>query len=537
MARVVYWGNSYKQYAYSRQPTFPLFVAAARSLGIPYRLWIEMAWMLACTAAFLALRKCGLRPGLPLVAFGLILFDPLQLIWSNRLLPDVAYSAAYLGALAGVAGGLAVRRCEELLVPWSILACVTTAFAVTVRPESVLVYGLLGLTACIVIAQHRSAPTAGTRTKVRLIALVVAPLLSCLCLVQVYSFANLWRIGIYATSDLMTPGFSELYRSLLEIQPESPRLRVPIARDVREKAYAVSPSFAMLRPYLDGDRARPQFQAPCRLETGEVREYGAWMIWALRDASWRAHLDDGHPFSDASEMDTYWRRCAREIREAMRLDVLPHRWSPASFIPPEWGQLVRESPGVICSQFQALAHRDYCPDQPESLGPANQRLFDSIATRRSSLGPLAQNANATQNGPPNIAAVTKREKLKALIATLQNLILRIGAIFGVGGVIFTLLRWRPLVAAPRTGVGVLLLLLAGAFAGRCLLCAMLELCGILVSRGTSFDQPVTQSRYMLLLSPVAALCVVVGVDVLCTAALKSFFRVARARRLEKLATP
>ena len=48
---------------------------------MPQRLAIELVWIVACVIAMRALRVCGVRPWLGLVAFAVMLFVVVQLLW------------------------------------------------------------------------------------------------------------------------------------------------------------------------------------------------------------------------------------------------------------------------------------------------------------------------------------------------------------------------------------------------------------------------------------------------------------------------
>src|SRR5204862_6453120 len=61
------------------------------------------------------------------------------------------------------------------------------------------------------------------------------------------------RFGLFATTDLSAPGYGSACRALACIRREWPIPFVPVSRATRLHAYAVSPSFRELEPYLEGE--------------------------------------------------------------------------------------------------------------------------------------------------------------------------------------------------------------------------------------------------------------------------------------------
>ena len=134
--------------------------------------------------------------------------------------------------------------------------------------------------------------------------------------------------------DAKDGGFPNAYGALLRITPAEEISGVPVTKETRLRAYAVSPTFAELQPILEGrtgtiwathgwekDDDHPHANQ-------EIR--GGWFGWALRQAAY----ETGY-YRDAGTTSRFWQRVADEINAACddgRLDG----GRPRSGFFPRW---------------------------------------------------------------------------------------------------------------------------------------------------------------------------------------------------------
>ena len=136
--------------------------------------------------------------------------------------------------------------------------------------------------------------------------------------------ANYLRWGVFAVSDLSTPNFKAAYRGLLRIRPDHSIRYVSITRDMRERAYAVSPSFRELAPFLEGQTLTDCSAGWRNFQNVPPEEYsGGWFVVALREAA----AESGH-YQSAGETEAYYGRVAEELRAAEAEGRLATRWLP-----------------------------------------------------------------------------------------------------------------------------------------------------------------------------------------------------------------
>lgn len=389
-----YWGNPYGPYAYVRQPAYPLFLAMGQALGVPARLGIELLWFVCAGAACAALRRCGLHPfTLVAVAIGVVV-HPWFVHLGSRLLVDVFYAPLFLVLVTASTAALVSRGTSTW--KWGLVAGVAGAVAANARQESILVWLAL-LTSGGMVFGLWAVGALNRRAAMRvLVASAVLPMLLVFAMTHAFKLANLRAIGSYVTFDLDMPGYKSLYRALLSIPPDHPDLRLPIPRDVREKAYQASPTFARLRDCLESDPKLDVYRRACKGQTGVDGEFGGWACWALRQAAWEWSRSERTPWRSAGELDAFYARAAVELRDAMREGRLPQRFAPVDFVPPEWFQLAERFPTSLrrcVVQFQAAM-----PNKRTSLSmPRAEGMFDSAALRRSVTSELAAGRSANQS--------------------------------------------------------------------------------------------------------------------------------------------
>lgn len=516
-----YWGHDFGLYSYTRQPTYPLFIAVTQALGVPTRLAIELCWFGACLLAARALALSGVRPLAALLGFVLCVLDPLSMFLFNRLLPDTLYATAFLAFIAGIIGVLSIGRgrggAHMGLRSWAALAAIAGAITANTRPEAVLVWGVLALAGLAILAQRWLGDPAMCgvlpRARTRFLAACVAPALCIVGLEQTIATITQRQTGVRMTYDLAMPGFKALYKALLEIPPEKPNLLLPIPRDVRDKAYAASPSFARFEPFLDGEQAVAEGKRDCEGQTGVKGEYGAWMIWALRAAAFEMKRSTQQRWTNASELDAFYRQCATELHAAMDAGTLPRRWVPISFVPPEWGLLVRALPESLWKCWYRLSNRDFVRPSPDAVDAYAERAFDASASRRGALVGLSR-------GEENRASLwLSKESIKRLDSIKSSIAKAHRAIFVPGITIVVIASAIVLVGiVKRRSLGInpahlaMLLLLAGILS-RVLFVAIVDANGVQIAASDGSGHPV-QVRYLFACSPLLALAFVAALSVL-----------------------
>jgi hypothetical protein len=375
--------ESYTRYALFKEPTYSLFVAACYRLGLPLRLGHEALYLAAAGLLAWALVYRQSRPLVGLLVFAAVAFHPFHFYILQRALHDAVYPSLLM-----LAAGALLLQFKRRGEPGRWRRWLGTGLALgllwNTRQEAPLVLVLLlPFLAAAAAAEWRRRPT--RRAAAGAWAAEWGPPLAVVAAFTLTLMgANYLRWGVFAVSDLGAPNFTAAYRALLGVRSDHPIPYVPVTREMRERAYAASPSLRELAPSLEGQLLAFWEGGSSWSQDVPPQEYsgGAFAV-ALRDAAAEA----GH-YRSAAETEAYYGRVAGELRAAAAEGRLPTRWLPPglpwsvnpdidTYLPrlvPSWRSL-----WYCCWSFPL----DPAPlPDVEGTPPEVRALFDRVACRR-----------------------------------------------------------------------------------------------------------------------------------------------------------
>ncbi|MGA7276729.1 MAG: hypothetical protein WBW79_02220, partial [Desulfocapsaceae bacterium] len=135
---------------------------------------------------------------------------------------------------------------------------------------------------------------------------------------------NARHYGISAVIELQTSEFKSAYGGLLRIISDSSRQFYPVVSDARNQAYRVSPTFAELKPFLDGELGKKW------IDLAQSDDIPAdFFIWAFRDAV----AASGH-YQNSTQALEFYDAVGREIDAACEAGSLKCRPRYTSLMPP-----------------------------------------------------------------------------------------------------------------------------------------------------------------------------------------------------------
>ncbi len=340
------WAGPYDQFTLIKGPFYPLWIAAMYRLSVPLVLSHHLLYILACGLMVAALLPLLPRPPYRVLIFAILLFNPIS--YHSATMPRVIREGIYpaltllvLAAALHLAGldrkALHARAARPWLWAAGLGGCLA-AFWLT-REESVWLLPSLGLIWLLHVYRlwrERSGPQWGWLAGLAPWGLALGLWLG---LVGAVYALNQSYYGVFARTELDQADFKAAYGALTRVKSSTWYPDVPVTRAARKQIYAVSPSFARLRPYLEGDLgdgwvATSNEWTPGGPALNELR--GGWFVWAFRDAVAAAGQYSHDRFPAA-----YYRRLAKEIDaacEAQKLDCLPPR---ASLAPPWRSEYLR----------------------------------------------------------------------------------------------------------------------------------------------------------------------------------------------------
>ena len=380
------WLGAYNPLTLAKGPFYPLWIAGMHLLGVPLFFSQHLLYAGACAAL---VRAC--RPALASAAarfgfYALLLWNPMTFDASSlgRVLRQHVYVPLGLLLLAGLVA-LYFRRRESFRRqwPWAVLLGLSFGAFYLTREETVWIGPSLALLAgAILFAAFRDS----VRTALR--SAVVLGLAALCALPPILGVAtlNLRHYGWFGTVEFRDPAFNDAYGALLcvRVGPELPR--IPVTREAREAMYAVSPTFALLRPQLEGElgRAWAGISADATGKpAGDLEIAGGWFMWALRDAVGLS----GHA-NNAAAAHAFYRAMADELNAACDSGRLPAGPRRSGFLPPwrDGQKLAVAQPAASFADF-VISFRRFSARPPASFGDDESlalfrrmtggRLFDS----------------------------------------------------------------------------------------------------------------------------------------------------------------
>jgi len=387
-ARRWIWGGDYNHMAFAQLPLYAMWLKAWSLLGVPARLAIDLAWLaaIAYLAAALAAFCRKTWPGILLLLF--LAFHPLSIAWFDRAWSDCLLAVCSLLVMAAMMEIWNLREVDARASPRKkmavVVASVAFAAALQMRKEGpLLLPPLLMLGLCSWYRRDRWWRGGNAARLGR--PLLLYPLASALALGALLAGANHLRWGVFARYEVAAPGYLRAVSTLNAIDPGAATPRyVTVTAATRKAAYAASPTFRELQPYLEGALGEQVSRASAAYTSGVAGEIAnGWFYWTLRDA---AALAGWHSSAPAAEEK--YGAMADELERAFVAGRLTQRTVLASFIDPDWRKWLPGLPRAFLAETGQVADlRDInlYLDLPEDATPLQLDNYLIIAGRRNSL--------------------------------------------------------------------------------------------------------------------------------------------------------
>ncbi len=375
-----YWfGKGYDTISYIRLPMYPLWIFFVYLSGVPLRLAMELLYLFSGLVFVVGINKNGINRAVCVIIFCLVAFHPVSFTLFDNTLPETLYSALILLALGlsflQMSGSVMSR-----FISLNVMSGVCYSIILFTRPEGILVICLVLLTVVANIYTVYRANTGGSAKRHLFIATFIPVFIMIATSVAIRSM-NYVKYGLFIPYEVAGQGYTAAYKALLQIKPEHEIRFVPVSKEMRESAYAVSPSFKELEPYLEDENSIwVQDTGKYMGIKGEIA--AGWFYWALRDAVSRA----GH-HDTAVSADKFYNKIANEIHAAISDGRLKGRPVFFTFLDPNYSSYLRyipESLGKIMALF-IDTHDCYGDLDSPGLPPEERALYDKMANRRTAL--------------------------------------------------------------------------------------------------------------------------------------------------------
>ena len=373
------WLGPYSQFTLMKGPMYSLFIAGAFLSGLPLPIAQHLLYLCGCALLVLALRSCFSVDWQAFVLFALLWWQPMSYEELDILRQNI-YTPLTLLLFAGLFALESRRRAGVYIrLAWgALLGTSAAAFYLTREEQIWVVPGAL----LLIGAAAWNSWRAGERLRPLFVPLATATICAAGILGTVCTL-NYRYYGWFGTVEFRAREFLLAYGALQRPISSEQIPYVPVARDVRLKLYEVSPSFAELRPCLEGPTGL-EWANYSDFLTGrpgeELQIGGGSFMWALRDCVIAS--DHGN---SAKEALNFYRSLGVEINRACddgritpartRRDTMMPRWQSG-----QAKRILETTPGYI-TDF--LLFRGFSAYPTESWGSAELlALFRDLTRSR-----------------------------------------------------------------------------------------------------------------------------------------------------------
>ncbi len=375
------WLGAYNQMTLAKGPFYSLWIAVLYWIGIPLGLGVQMAYAAACATFARACRPAIPSGALRFLIYAFLLGNPMSVEGPTlcRILRQHVYTPLELVVFASLIA-LYCRREESFRrqLPWGIsLGLAFGCFWLT-REESIWLLPSVTLLASAALYFTFKISRQHARRMFTMFGL--AAIFAALPIVLI-CWQNYRHYGWFGTVEFRAPEFNDAYGAMVRVKSEPVLPLVPVTRQAREAMYAVSPAFATLRPYLDGEIGTNWAEKDMYpVEERQIR--GGWLMWALRDCVVAA----GHGHNAREVMDFY-QRMADEINQACDDGRLPAHPRRSGFLPlwkeGQTAEILRTT--WVMADFVA-GYKSFSVYPPMSVGTDDDvRIFHDLTRDRLSI--------------------------------------------------------------------------------------------------------------------------------------------------------
>lgn len=299
------WLGAYDQNTLVKGVFYPLFIAVNHYIGLPLLFTQQLLFVFACVVSIRAISPFVKSPIVLAVCYVIFLFNPgsYTSMATTRVIRDfVCGSCALLAVSCMAAMYIRLFARKPIRIVWPILMGLAFAGAWLTREDSVWVLPFLVVVTilCLILVLLRRKEA----TEPWAIAMLVLPFLifgACNLLV---AGVNAYAYGIFITNEYAEPHFLSAYDALSRIDAGKSISKVTVTKAARMQAYAVSPAFRELQPYLDGGKMAAFVDA-----NGETP--GTLFTWNLRNAVAAAGY-----YKTPAAASAYYQRLAAELNDA-----------------------------------------------------------------------------------------------------------------------------------------------------------------------------------------------------------------------------
>lgn len=294
------WLGEYNSKTLTKGVFTPIFIALMYILHIPFLVGKEIFYGIACIVFILVISKKVKSKVALMIMYIVILLNPVEYCEELcRVYRDGIYTSLIL-YLVSFLLAIFINRKEEGKKQVKYFIGLGISFSATYlcREETIwLLPGIVIITLATVIPNYFN----------KKILLYLIPIVITIISTNIVCILNYKYYGVYTLNEYWGEAFKSAYGALLRVKPEEEKQRVPITRETMNRLYELSPKFAELKEFLEGEEGDNWRKIGIRVE-GEMT--GAYVQWALMDA-----VESLGYYETAKKAEEYYIELANEINK------------------------------------------------------------------------------------------------------------------------------------------------------------------------------------------------------------------------------
>lgn len=342
-----HWLGPFNQFTLMKGPGYPLFLAASYWSGLPVTFTEGLFFCLALGTCSIVVLKVTKSRMVALALFLGVLLHP-KMFETARILRDVIYVSQSVLVLSVFSYCLLAAENRRSRVVSALAAGVLFGWFWLTREEGVwLLPGMAFLVVYAVLRKraHQLAQGWVMPTLVVLGAFFAIQLL--------FAAINYFNYGKFIGVDFKERHFQAALSAMEGVQVGTPIPYVNVPRAARMQIYAISPSFARLRPYIDPSPGPSPWEAGgCKFRPTTCGDIGnGFFMWSVRDAA-AAVGEYGSPKMAAH----FFQKITKDIQSACNDGRLRCVKWVVPYMPRMTAQQVKEIPKSIATLLYDVVH-------------------------------------------------------------------------------------------------------------------------------------------------------------------------------------
>jgi len=368
------WLGPFDQLTLTKGSFYPIWIALSYPFGLPLLVMQHLLYLIASVFFVYVFRKSNIHAVFLLVLFALLAFNPsTTALPANRVTRDFFYGSETLIVFAAIFGLFFAFKNQKKTIIWCIILGFSLIPFVLTREEGVWIapaYVFANLYLVLSSPKNKSY-----QEKIKRTALLCIPLVILFTGTSLIKLKNLIEYGVWINTEFQADYFKAAYGSLTRVRHDHWQRYVNVPYDVRKKIYEISPAFAELEPYLEGNLLHVWTRSGCK-ELNICDDYSSHFVWAFRHAVSLA----GYYRSELTAKD-YYTRLASEVNQACeqeKLKCYPPRKTMLPVFHEEYVSLILQE-FLHMLKYVATFEDTSSLRVPKNKGTTSQlRLFEEI---------------------------------------------------------------------------------------------------------------------------------------------------------------